>query len=72
MKEERKIQAVVSKVNFQQAEIDEAIFWSKTSPIFRLQELNRLRERYKKFIGLSAHAHIEKVVSRKHLTKRYV
>lgn len=72
MKEQRKIQAVVSKVNFQQAEIDENIFWSNTSPIFRLQELQRLRERYKKFIGLSPHAHIEKVVSRILMVKRYV
>jgi len=60
--EQRKIKKVVSKINFQQAEVEDDKFWRETTPEFRLGELNRLREMYKKFMGISPHAHIEKVV----------
>lgn len=66
------MQPVVSKLTFHEAEIEEDKFWRNASPEFRLKELKRLRDSYRKFMGMDINARIEKVAVKKLISQQDV
>lgn len=59
MKNTRKIKKVVNKIPIDKAEEADDIFWAKTDFKFRIEELARLRNFYKRFLGMNPEAKIQ-------------